>query len=152
VTATRIRLLLADVDGTLVTRDKFLTDRAIEAVRHLHDAAIRFAITSGARRMAWPCSSARSGCGPHRRVQRRPDRPDMKIPEQRVIPQGLVIPIAELLGSYVHDARGQQLLRRPHAGPGPPLSGRLGRGAGGHPGGRPSAPARGVCRMRQRLS
>jgi hypothetical protein len=47
VTATRIRLMLADVDGTLVTPDKVLTDRAIEAVHHLHDAGIRLAVTSG---------------------------------------------------------------------------------------------------------
>jgi Cof subfamily protein (haloacid dehalogenase superfamily) len=41
-----IRLLLADVDGTLVTDDKVLTDGAISAVRGLHDAGIAFAITS----------------------------------------------------------------------------------------------------------
>jgi Cof subfamily protein (haloacid dehalogenase superfamily) len=102
VTATRIRLLLADVDGTLVTRDKLLTDRAIEAVRHLHDAGIRFAITSGRppRGMAMlvsplglrtPIAAFNGGLivGP-----------DMKVIEQRVIPQDLVVPIAELLGSY----------------------------------------------------
>lgn len=42
-----IRLLLADVDGTLVTDAKILTDRAIEAVRKLGDAGILFAVTSG---------------------------------------------------------------------------------------------------------
>ena len=42
-----IRLLLADVDGTLVTQDKVLTDAAKAAVRELHDAGIAFAITSG---------------------------------------------------------------------------------------------------------
>jgi HAD superfamily hydrolase (TIGR01484 family) len=44
---TAIRLLLADVDGTLVTPDKELTDRAIAAVRKLGDAGIVFAVTSG---------------------------------------------------------------------------------------------------------
>lgn len=43
----KISLLLADVDGTLVTRDKILTDRARDAVRRLREAGIRFAITSG---------------------------------------------------------------------------------------------------------
>jgi Cof subfamily protein (haloacid dehalogenase superfamily) len=43
----KISLLLADVDGTLVTRDKVLTERALEAVHRLHDKGIRFAITSG---------------------------------------------------------------------------------------------------------
>jgi Cof subfamily protein (haloacid dehalogenase superfamily) len=42
-----IHLLLADVDGTLVTHDKVLTDAAKAAVRDLHDAGIAFAITSG---------------------------------------------------------------------------------------------------------
>jgi len=43
----QISLVLADVDGTLVTEDKVLTKRAQSAVRALHDAGIRFAITSG---------------------------------------------------------------------------------------------------------
>ena len=43
---SNIRLLLADVDGTLVTPDKVLTDRAIKAVQGLGEAGIRFAITS----------------------------------------------------------------------------------------------------------
>lgn len=43
----RISLLLADVDGTLVTHDKVLTERARTAVRGLHEQGIRFAITSG---------------------------------------------------------------------------------------------------------
>ncbi|MGC1418871.1 MAG: Cof-type HAD-IIB family hydrolase [Acidimicrobiales bacterium] len=41
-----IRLLLSDVDGTLVTHDKVLTERAIEAVDNLRDAGVLFAITS----------------------------------------------------------------------------------------------------------
>ena len=44
---TEIRLLLADVDGTLVTKDKVLTPRAIAAVQALRTRGIRFAITSG---------------------------------------------------------------------------------------------------------
>ena len=43
----KIALVLADVDGTLVTEDKILTDRARKAVNALRDAGIRFAITSG---------------------------------------------------------------------------------------------------------
>ena len=43
----KVRLLLADVDGTLVTNDKVLTDRAVAAVQKLHDAGITFAVTSG---------------------------------------------------------------------------------------------------------
>ena len=43
----RPRLLLADVDGTLVTKEKKLTDRAIAAVKQLREKGIEFAITSG---------------------------------------------------------------------------------------------------------
>ncbi len=42
-----IAALLADVDGTLVTKAKVLTPRAIAAVHRLHDAGIEFFITSG---------------------------------------------------------------------------------------------------------
>jgi Cof subfamily protein (haloacid dehalogenase superfamily) len=42
-----IRLVIADVDGTLVTQSKVLTPRAIEAVRRLHETGIAFSITSG---------------------------------------------------------------------------------------------------------
>jgi beta-phosphoglucomutase family hydrolase/Cof subfamily protein (haloacid dehalogenase superfamily) len=42
-----VKLLVADVDGTLVTRDKRLTARAEDAVRRLREAGIAFAITSG---------------------------------------------------------------------------------------------------------
>ncbi|NPD68229.1 HAD family hydrolase [Lichenicola cladoniae] len=43
----KISLVLADVDGTLVTKDKLLTERAIRAVQELRRRGIRFAITSG---------------------------------------------------------------------------------------------------------
>ncbi|MDL2172332.1 MULTISPECIES: Cof-type HAD-IIB family hydrolase [Asaia] len=42
-----VQLVLADVDGTLVTRDKILTPRAIRAVHALRERGIRFAVTSG---------------------------------------------------------------------------------------------------------
>ena len=42
-----IRLLLADVDGTLVTEEKVLTERAKAAVAALHARGVSFAITSG---------------------------------------------------------------------------------------------------------
>jgi Cof subfamily protein (haloacid dehalogenase superfamily) len=43
---TRIALVVSDVDGTLVTKDKTLTDTAKAAVRRLRDAGIGFTITS----------------------------------------------------------------------------------------------------------
>jgi hypothetical protein len=42
-----IRLLLSDVDGTLVRSDKSLSPRTIDAVHALHDAGVHFAVTSG---------------------------------------------------------------------------------------------------------
>ena len=45
--STKVSLVVADVDGTLVTPDKVLTERACAAVKKLHDADIMFAVTSG---------------------------------------------------------------------------------------------------------
>jgi Cof subfamily protein (haloacid dehalogenase superfamily) len=41
-----VRLVLSDVDGTLLTSDKRLTAATIDAVRALHDAGIAFTVTS----------------------------------------------------------------------------------------------------------
>ena len=43
---TRIALVVSDVDGTLVTNEKVLTDAARGAVRRLQDAGIGFTIVS----------------------------------------------------------------------------------------------------------
>ena len=43
---TRSALVVSDVDGTLLTKDKTLTDGARDAVQRLHDAGIGFTITS----------------------------------------------------------------------------------------------------------
>jgi len=43
---THIALVVSDVDGTLVTKDKTLTDAAKSAVRRLREAGIGFTITS----------------------------------------------------------------------------------------------------------
>src|SRR5579863_6803107 len=43
---TSISLVVSDVDGTLLTKEKLLTERAIGAVRKLHEAGIGFTITS----------------------------------------------------------------------------------------------------------
>lgn len=100
--ADRIRLVLADVDGTLVTKEKILTDRAIEAVRRLGEADIAFAITSGRppRGMGMlveplglktPIAAFNGGLLAN---------PDMTTIEQRTIPQSLVQPIADLMGQH----------------------------------------------------
>jgi Cof subfamily protein (haloacid dehalogenase superfamily) len=43
---TRIALVVSDVDGTLLTKNKTLTDGAKGAVRRLHESGIGFTITS----------------------------------------------------------------------------------------------------------
>jgi Cof subfamily protein (haloacid dehalogenase superfamily) len=43
---TRIALVVSDVDGTLLTHDKTLTDGAKAAVQRLHEAGIGFTLTS----------------------------------------------------------------------------------------------------------
>ena len=47
MSATAVRAVLADVDGTLVTNDKVLTPRAVQAVKQLRERGVLFGITSG---------------------------------------------------------------------------------------------------------
>jgi Cof subfamily protein (haloacid dehalogenase superfamily) len=105
VSKPAVKLMLADVDGTLVTQDKVLTNRAIEAVRKLHDAGVIFAITSGRppRGMAMlvepldlqtPIAAFNGGLLVDR---------DMQVIEQRVLPEDLVQPVADLMASFKLD-------------------------------------------------
>jgi Cof subfamily protein (haloacid dehalogenase superfamily) len=115
-----IRLLLADVDGTLVTQEKVLTDAAIAAVRELGEAGILFALTSGRppRGMAMlveplhirtPVAAFNGGLLVDR---------DMAVIEQRTIPAELVEPTIALLQAHDLDVwvyRGADwLVRDPH--------------------------------------
>jgi Cof subfamily protein (haloacid dehalogenase superfamily) len=97
-----VKLMLADVDGTLVTQDKVLTDKAIAAVRALHEAGVLFAITSGRppRGMAMliepldlqtPIAAFNGGVLVNR---------DMSVIEQRVLPDDLVVPLADMMSSF----------------------------------------------------
>jgi len=102
VASSSIRLVLADVDGTLVTNDKVLTDRAVDAVRKLGEAGILFAVTSGRppRGMSMliepldlstPIAAFNGGLLVNR---------DMSVIEQRVLPPDLVRPVSELFASF----------------------------------------------------
>jgi Cof subfamily protein (haloacid dehalogenase superfamily) len=44
---SRIKLVIADIDGTLVTKEKLLTPKSVQAVQRLQDAGILFGITTG---------------------------------------------------------------------------------------------------------
>jgi len=97
-----IRLLLADVDGTLVTQNKVLTDRAIGAVAKLRQAGILFAITSGRppRGMSMliePLDLETSIAAFNGGLFARPD---MSVIEQRVIPDDVTPEVIELLAAH----------------------------------------------------
>ena len=101
----RVRLVLSDVDGTLVTQEKVLTERSIEAVHRLNDAGILFAITSGRPprgmamlvdplALATPIAAFNGGIVVE---------PDMSVLEERVIPPDLVPSIVSLLERFALD-------------------------------------------------
>jgi Cof subfamily protein (haloacid dehalogenase superfamily) len=98
----QIRLFLADVDGTLVTQEKVLTDRAIAAVAKLKQAGILFAITSGRPprgmsmlveplQLTTPIAAFNGGVFV---------RPDMSVIEQRTIPEALTPAVIDVLGGH----------------------------------------------------
>jgi Cof subfamily protein (haloacid dehalogenase superfamily) len=100
-----IRLLLADVDGTLVTDTKALTDRTIAAVQALADADVLFAVVSGRppRGMSMlvdplglttPIAAFNGGLVVDT---------TMHTLSQHVLPRDLVTPIASLLRSFSLD-------------------------------------------------
>jgi hypothetical protein len=102
----KLSLLLADVDGTLVTRDKVLTERALKAVHSLHDKGIRFAITSGRppKGMAMliaplaidtPVAGFNGGLFVH---------PDLSIIEQKLLPFDAAKQTLDLIDSHGLDS------------------------------------------------
>jgi Cof subfamily protein (haloacid dehalogenase superfamily) len=105
VSPAPVRLLLADVDGTLVTQEKLLTERAVAAVRKLKEAGIAFAVTSGRppRGMSMlieplelltPIAAFNGGLIVDR---------ELTTIERRALPGTLVSPIVELLESFALD-------------------------------------------------
>ncbi|MDA8309438.1 MAG: Cof-type HAD-IIB family hydrolase [Actinomycetota bacterium] len=121
-TTLPIRLLLADVDGTLVTPAKALTERAISAVRALHDAGIAFAVVSGRPprgmsmlvgplELTTPIAAFNGGLVVD---------PEMHTLVQHVLPEELVLPIGALLRSFSLDVwiyRGAQWCIQDPKGP-----------------------------------
>jgi hypothetical protein len=101
MTRPPVRAVLADVDGTLVTQAKVLTDRAVAAVACLREAGIEFAVTSGRppRGMSMlveplalttPIAAFNGGVIV---------RADMSVIEQKTIPGAVVATAIELLAS-----------------------------------------------------
>ena len=98
-TARGIRLVVADVDGTLLTPDKVLTPRATAAVHAVIEAGIAFTITSGrpplgmrvlidALPLKHPISAFNGGLFV---------RPDLSIMRARRIPFQVVPPVIDTL-------------------------------------------------------
>ena len=97
-----IRLLLADVDGTLVTKEKKLTERTILAVKNLRAAGIEFAVTSGRPPLGMqmlieplaistPVAAFNGGLFV---------KPDLSIVEEHVLGAELVEPIIKLIEEH----------------------------------------------------
>src|SRR5258706_6642515 len=101
----KISLVLADVDGTLVTEEKVLTKRAQAAVHSLRDAGIRFAITSGrppkgmamlldTLQLDTPVAGFNGGLFV---------KPDLTILEQKTVPADIATPSIELIRAHCLD-------------------------------------------------
>ena len=117
-----IKLVVADVDGTLVTKEKILTARAIESAQALNAAGIQFAITSGRPprgmqmlveplRLTTPIAAFNGGCFL---------RPDLSLIEQHVLSREVVQPILQMIVSHQLDSwiyRGNEWFVRAEHGP-----------------------------------
>lgn len=101
-----IAAVLADVDGTLVTKSKELTPRAIEAVKRLHERGALFAITSGRPprgmrmlvnplQLHGPIAAFNGGII----VQ-----PDMTVIEERAIPAAVAPDVVDVIRAHGLDA------------------------------------------------
>jgi hypothetical protein len=102
----KISLVLSDVDGTLVTEEKVLTEDARAAVRRLLDAGIRFAVTSGrpplgmamlldALHLDTPIAGFNGGLFV---------TPDLAILEQKTLPEDVAAKSIELIRAHGLDA------------------------------------------------
>jgi len=124
--AQKIAAVLADVDGTLVTKEKVLTPRAIKAVKALQERGVLFAITSGRPPrgmrmlveplgMKIPMAAFNGGMI---------ILPDMTVADERTIPSDVAPAVIEMMRAhglyvwmyrstewYVTDAHGQRVDR-----------------------------------------
>ena len=117
-----IRLLLADVDGTLVTREKILTERAKDAVHKMRSAGVEFAITSGRPprgmqmlieplALTTPIAAFNGGLFV---------RPDLSVLEQRVLQADIIEPVMRMMKEHRLDTwiyRGTEWFVQERHGP-----------------------------------
>jgi Cof subfamily protein (haloacid dehalogenase superfamily) len=104
-TAEDVRLVVADVDGALVTPDKVVTPRARSAVRRIIDAGIAFTITSGRPprgmkmliddlQLQYPITAFNGGLFV---------RPDLSVIRENLLPREAVQPVIDILTSHKLD-------------------------------------------------
>ena len=117
-----VRLVIADVDGTLVTREKVLTERARDVVRRMRVAGIEFAITSGRPprgmqmlieplALTTPIAAFNGGMF---------IKPDLSVIEQRVLQEDVIEPAIKTMRAYKLDTwiyRGTDWFVRERHGP-----------------------------------
>jgi Cof subfamily protein (haloacid dehalogenase superfamily) len=117
-----VRLVIADVDGTLVTREKVLTDRARDVVSRMRVAGIEFAITSGRPprgmqmlieplALTTPIAAFNGGMFIN---------PDLSVIEQRVLQDDVIEPAMKTMTAYKLDTwiyRGTDWFVRERHGP-----------------------------------
>jgi Cof subfamily protein (haloacid dehalogenase superfamily) len=117
-----IKLLLADVDGTLVTHSKILTERTREAITRMRAAGTEFAITSGRPprgmqmlieplALTIPIASFNGGLFV---------RPDLTVIEQRVLQADVIEPAMDIMRGHRLDTwiyRGTDWFVRERHGP-----------------------------------
>src|SRR5689334_22357711 len=99
---SNVRLVIADVDGTLETQEKVLTERAVEAVIRLCDAGIAFSITSGRPPLGMkmlieplaltePIAAFNGGVFVH---------PDLSVLAQSFVPADIAAKVIETIGHH----------------------------------------------------
>jgi Cof subfamily protein (haloacid dehalogenase superfamily) len=97
----RISLVISDVDGTLVTPDKRLTEASVRAVRLLHERGINFTVNSSR-----PPMGVRMLVGP-----------DLKVIEQHLVPEPAARQALDVLAAFGADlwvfTTDQWLVRNP---------------------------------------
>src|SRR5437868_13229371 len=117
-----VRLVIADVDGTLVTREKVLTDRARDVVSRMRVAGIEFAITSGRPprgmqmlieplALTTPIAAFNGGMFIN---------PDLSVLEQRVLQADIIEPVMRMMKEHQLDAwiyRGTEWFVQERHGP-----------------------------------
>jgi Cof subfamily protein (haloacid dehalogenase superfamily) len=100
-----VRLVVADVDGTLVTPDKIVTPRARAVVRRIIEAGIGFTITSGRPprglrmlidelQLEDPITAFNGGVVA---------RPDLSVIREHLVPGAVVQPVIDILTKHTLD-------------------------------------------------